>query len=97
MAYEVIILCHLHMPLFFIGTFTEYLYLHDNPLRYKHKMEKILRASHQILDFVQKTSLSARLTMLSRYNLSKNLSYSSSIMRQKPVLRPPTRSILCWS
>ena len=24
MAYEVILLCHLHMPLYFIGTFTEY-------------------------------------------------------------------------
>jgi hypothetical protein len=24
MAYEVIILCHLHMPLYFIGAFTEY-------------------------------------------------------------------------
>lgn len=24
MAYEVIILCHLHMPLYFPGTFTEY-------------------------------------------------------------------------
>ena len=27
MAYEVIILCHLHMPLYCIGTFTEYPYL----------------------------------------------------------------------
>ena len=24
MAYEVIIFCHLHMPLYFIGAFTEY-------------------------------------------------------------------------
>ncbi len=24
MAYEVIVLCHLHMPLYFRGTFTEY-------------------------------------------------------------------------
>ena len=24
MAYEVMILCHLHMPLYFLGTFTEY-------------------------------------------------------------------------
>ena len=29
MAYEVIILGHLHMPLYFIGTFTEYTYLVD--------------------------------------------------------------------
>ena len=28
MTYEVIILGHLHMPLYFIGTFTEYSYLH---------------------------------------------------------------------
>ena len=27
MTYEVIILGHLHMPLYFIGTFTEYSYL----------------------------------------------------------------------
>lgn len=27
MAYEVIVLCHLHMPLYFRGTFTEYPYL----------------------------------------------------------------------
>jgi len=26
MAYEVMILCHLHMPLYFLGTFTEYPY-----------------------------------------------------------------------
>ena len=24
MAYEVMILCHLHMPLYFLGIFTEY-------------------------------------------------------------------------
>ena len=29
MAYEVIILGHLHMPLYFLGTFTEYPYLSD--------------------------------------------------------------------
>ena len=28
MTYEVIILGHLHMPLYFIGTFTEYPYLY---------------------------------------------------------------------
>lgn len=28
MAYEVIILGHLHMPLYFLGTFTEYPYLY---------------------------------------------------------------------
>ena len=27
MTYEVIILGHLHMPLYFIGTFTEYSYI----------------------------------------------------------------------
>ena len=27
MAYEVIVLCHLHMPLYFIGAFTEYPYI----------------------------------------------------------------------
>ncbi len=27
MAYEVIVLCHLHMPLYFRGTFTEYPFL----------------------------------------------------------------------
>ena len=26
MAYEVIMLCHLHMPLYFLGIFTEYPY-----------------------------------------------------------------------
>ena len=30
MTYEVIILGHLHMPLYFIGTFTEYPYLFPN-------------------------------------------------------------------
>ena len=30
MAYDVIILGHLHMPLYFLGTFTEYPYLEDN-------------------------------------------------------------------
>ena len=29
MTYEVIILGHLHMPLYFIGTFTEYPYLYE--------------------------------------------------------------------
>ena len=35
MTYEVIILGHLHMPLYFIGTFTEYPYLTilQNPIR----------------------------------------------------------------
>ena len=27
MAYEVIVLCHLHMPLYYIGAFTEYPYM----------------------------------------------------------------------
>ena len=31
MTYEVIILGHLHMPLYFIGTFTEYPYLMNVP------------------------------------------------------------------
>ena len=31
MTYEVIILGHLHMPLYFIGTFTEYPYLKAAP------------------------------------------------------------------
>ena len=30
MTYEVIILGHLHMPLYFIGTFTEYSYRRGN-------------------------------------------------------------------
>ena len=30
MAYEVIIQGHLHMPLYFLGTFTEYPYLFDS-------------------------------------------------------------------
>ena len=29
MAYEVIILGHLHMPLYFIGTFTEYPWFYE--------------------------------------------------------------------
>ncbi|WP_390181274.1 hypothetical protein [Odoribacter splanchnicus] len=33
MTYEVIILGHLHMPLYFIGTFTEYPYLYVNPIQ----------------------------------------------------------------
>ena len=46
MAYEVMILCHLHMPLYFLGTFTEYPYLYINKnIRYNFskqikKMEK---------------------------------------------------------
>ena len=35
MTYEVIILGHLHMPLYFIGTFTEY-----SSLRQSQKIEK---------------------------------------------------------
>ena len=31
MAYEVIILGHLHMPLYFLGTFTEYPYIKKAP------------------------------------------------------------------
>lgn len=31
MAYEVIILGHLHMPLYFLGTFTEYPQLTTSP------------------------------------------------------------------
>ena len=34
MTYEVIILGHLHMPLYFIGTFTEYPYLKKSNSRY---------------------------------------------------------------
>ena len=33
MTYEVIILGHLHMPLYFIGTFTEYSRLEINDLQ----------------------------------------------------------------
>ena len=36
MAYEVIILGHLHMPLYFLGTFTEYPYL-THGIRIKSK------------------------------------------------------------
>ena len=39
MAYEVIILGHLHMPLYFLGTFTEYPY------------GKISKHEEYILDF----------------------------------------------
>ena len=31
MAYEVIVLGHLHMPLYFLGTFTEYPYFYLSP------------------------------------------------------------------
>ena len=34
MAYEVIILGHLHMPLYFLGTFTEYPYLHKHKIKH---------------------------------------------------------------
>ena len=37
MTYEVIILGHLHMPLYFIGTFTEYSYLYALGIVYKHR------------------------------------------------------------
>ena len=30
MTYEVIILGHLHMPLYFLGTFTEYPFFNEN-------------------------------------------------------------------
>ena len=33
MAYEVIVLGHLHMPLNFLGTFTEYPYINKKPLK----------------------------------------------------------------
>ena len=33
MAYEVMILCHLHMPLYFLGTFTEYPYKREADLK----------------------------------------------------------------
>ena len=33
MAYEVIILGHLHMPLYFLGTFTEYPYVEAHTIK----------------------------------------------------------------
>ena len=44
MTYEVIILGHLHMPLYFIGTFTEYplLYVRD----WRMVLLAILRTNH---------------------------------------------------
>ena len=41
MTYEVIILGHLHMPLYFIGTFTEYSYLYALGIVYKHRWAEI--------------------------------------------------------
>lgn len=41
MAYEVMILCHLHMPLYFLGTFTEYPYLIFFRKYYNLKMQWI--------------------------------------------------------
>ena len=43
MAYEVIILGHLHMPLYFLGTFTEYPYLKKEKTDFS-KQVKIARA-----------------------------------------------------
>ena len=40
MAYEVIILGHLHMPLYFLGTFTEYPYVFLKPKGNKHSTSK---------------------------------------------------------
>ena len=37
MAYEVIILCHLHMPLYFLRTFTEYPFFAIPSRNYKEK------------------------------------------------------------
>ena len=62
MAYEVIILGHLHMPLYFLGTFTEYPYLHK-------KRSRILLQGNgfffvrlqQVTDYLRKPS---SLTML---------------------------------
>ena len=45
MAYEVIILGHLHMPLYFLGTFTEYPYIlsgASTSLRFEHNKEGTL-------------------------------------------------------
>jgi len=32
MAYEVVMSYHLHMPSYFLGTFTEYPFIKDNPV-----------------------------------------------------------------
>ena len=44
MAYEVIILGHLHMPLYFLGTFTEY------PLKARDKQKN---KPHDFFDFMR--------------------------------------------
>ena len=43
MTYEVIILGHLHMPLYFIGTFTEYSYLMI-PILYRYLVRQVPKA-----------------------------------------------------
>jgi len=44
MTYEVIILGHLHMPLYFIGTFTEYSYLYIEKLN-KRELQDIAQSN----------------------------------------------------
>ena len=47
MAYEVIILGHLHMPLYFLGTFTEYPYVE---LRYFDKINSGIITNEALKD-----------------------------------------------
>lgn len=60
MAYEVIILGHLHMPLYFLGTFTEYPYangqvkecdeLIDSPHSFCRKFRAIIMCTKFIIN-----------------------------------------------
>ena len=47
MAYEVIILGHLHMPLYFLGTFTEYPILNNAKRRVAYSSFRILNSHPQ--------------------------------------------------
>ena len=51
MTYEVIILGHLHMPLYFIGTFTEYPYLNLNFLEQPGRFSVLLIESGYNLQY----------------------------------------------
>lgn len=63
MTYEVIILGHLHMPLYFIGTFTEYSFvMHRNLVNFTYPQDKqfspmLLRGLNLFADRFTRTSV----------------------------------------
>ena len=56
MAYEVVMSYHLHMPSYFLGTFTEYPYLYEHTVAYTNETE--LRVVANDLEACEKYRLS---------------------------------------